>query len=148
MGSARVAVAAKALIRGEDDRILMIENPDVGWEIPGGKMEEDEDLLKCLHREVFEETGTQISDCRLAGIYSNLSGNGVVFAFVSKYVSGSVTTSPESTKVEWVKPDECLGRVSHPVIRDRIRDMISIKEGILYRAYTTGPYQILKEDCI
>jgi 8-oxo-dGTP diphosphatase len=30
------------------------------WEFPGGKKEEDENLLECLHREILEELGVEI----------------------------------------------------------------------------------------
>ena len=145
MASAKVKIAAKTLIRGNNDSILMIRNPDVGWEIPGGKLEEGEDIMEGLHREVLEETGTQISDCALTGVYANLSQNGLIFAFVSRYVSGSLIESPESLQVEWVEPDQCIERVSNPVIRDRISDMISFNGKLLYRTYATGPYRILRE---
>lgn len=99
MDYAKITIATKALIRGNNDSILMIKNPDLGWGIPGGKLEEGEDILKCLHREVFEETGTQISDCKLACVYSNLTRNGLILAFLSRYVSGNIATSSESIKV-------------------------------------------------
>jgi 8-oxo-dGTP diphosphatase len=138
-------VAAVTLIIDKFGRVLMVSNPDRGWECPGGRIEEGEDIIGGLRREVFEETGAQVKVVQLAGVYSNLSTNMVVFSFLSTYVSGVLTTSPESLQTEWVNRNECLKKVSHPGILARIRDMLDFDGKVIYRVYTNRPYQILDE---
>lgn len=58
MASLRQAV--RALMIDPADRILMVQLsfPDwTGWVLPGGGMEEGEDHITALHRELAEETG-------------------------------------------------------------------------------------------
>ena len=138
-------VAAVTLISDNFDRVLLVENPERGWECPGGQIEEGEDILAGLKREVFEETGIQVKVVHLAGVYSNFATNMVVFTFLSKYVSGVLTTSPESIQTEWVIRNESLKRVSHPAILARIGDMLNFNGKVIYCAYTNDPYQILSK---
>lgn len=138
-------VAAVTLISDSSESVLMIENPNRGWECPGGQIEKGEDIIAGLKREVFEETGTRVKVGRLAGVYSNISSNMVVFSFLSTFVSGQLKTSSESLQTEWVERHECLKRVSHPTILVRIRDMLNFDGKVIYRAYTNNPYQILDE---
>ena len=56
-----------------------------------------------LEREVFEETGIIVRVKSLVGIYSNIRKPSIVnMDFICEYVSGELTTSEESTQVEWV----------------------------------------------
>ena len=138
-------VAAVTLITDRSERILMIESPNRSWGCPGGKIEEGENIIAGLKREVFEETGTQVDGYKLIGVSSNISSNVVIFSFLSRYVSGRLTPSAESVKVEWFKRNECLEKVSHPSIRDRMKDMLNFDGKMIYRAYEINPYRILEE---
>lgn len=81
-------------------------------------------------REVAEETGIQIEVTRLVGTYSNPNhvveyGDGEVrqqfsICFAAKALSGTLTTSSETSEVRYVDRDE-LGTLDiHPSIRLRI----------------------------
>lgn len=45
----------RALNRG--GRLLMVEHPTRGWELPGGGVEHGEEPEAAIHRELLEETG-------------------------------------------------------------------------------------------
>ncbi|MFC1535321.1 NUDIX hydrolase [Thermodesulfobacteriota bacterium] len=142
--SPKHVVAACTLMTNGSGQVLLIESPDRGWECPGGRIEECEDILVGLKREVLEETGTEVSVGQLTGVYSNLSYGVIVLSFLSTYLSGSLRTSSESLRVEWVERDECLKKISQQVISDRVKDMMSFNGKVLYQAYTSNPYQILE----
>ncbi|WP_262177057.1 NUDIX hydrolase [Saccharococcus sp. Marseille-Q5394] len=43
------------------------DNPEAGWQVPGGTIEEDELLLDALYREIEEETGIRREQLQLNG---------------------------------------------------------------------------------
>lgn len=62
-----------AVIR-KGGRVLITQRPREGllgglWEFPGGKQEEDEDLLDCLKREIREELGAEIAVGEKVGVF-------------------------------------------------------------------------------
>ncbi|MGH7241176.1 MAG: NUDIX hydrolase [Candidatus Saccharimonadales bacterium] len=52
--------AVKVLIMDELGRLLVTQNKDGEWEIPGGGWEHDETLLQCVTREMDEELGAKV----------------------------------------------------------------------------------------
>ena len=128
-------VAVAGLIRDAEGRVLMIRSPRGDWEFPGGQVEEGEDLIAALQREVLEETGLTVTVGKLAGAYSNVTSHIVMFDFLCELVSGELQTSAESVAVEWVEAGEALTRIIRPVIRDRMRDMLEFTGEVVYRSY-------------
>ncbi len=49
------------ITREKDHAILLVKHPERGWELPGGHLEQGENPLQCLEREVKEETGLHLS---------------------------------------------------------------------------------------
>ena len=139
-------VAVSGLISHPDGKILLIRGPRRGWEFPGGQVEEGENLIEALHREIQEEAGITASIGPLVGIYSNIKApTKLAFGFLGDYVSGELATSDESLETEWVARGSTLPRVSNPIIYDRMKDMLDFSGRIVYRAYTNDPYQICKQ---
>ncbi|MCB9437700.1 MAG: NUDIX hydrolase [Anaerolineales bacterium] len=138
-------VAVSALITNTQGEVLMILSPKRGWEIPGGQVEVGEDLISALQREVIEETGVTIRVQTMTGVYSNIkSPSKVIFAFQAEYVGGALIRTDESLQTEWVATGQVLERITHPAIADRVQDMLSFAGAVVYRVYTTDPYERLK----
>lgn len=56
-----IVPAARAIIRDEDGKILLIRRRDNGkWDLPAGGIELGESITDCLKREVKEETGLEV----------------------------------------------------------------------------------------
>ncbi|SDZ34723.1 8-oxo-dGTP diphosphatase [Evansella caseinilytica] len=54
-----------------EDKVLMLQKPRRGWWVaPGGKMESGESVRDSVVREFFEETGIQLKDAKLRGIFT------------------------------------------------------------------------------
>ena len=139
-------VAVSGLISHADGRILLIRGPRRGWEFPGGQVEEGENLIEALQREIQEEAGIMTSIGSLVGVYSNIqSPTKLMFGFLGDYDCGELRTSDESLETEWVARDSVLQRISHPAIYDRMKDMIDFSGRVIYRVYTNNPYQVYEE---
>ena len=139
-------VAVSGLISHPDSKILLIRGPRRGWEFPGGQVEEGENLIEALQREIQEESGVTASIGSLVGVYSNIKApTKLAFGFLGDYVSGELTTSPESLETEWVARHSALQRISHPAIYDRMKDMLDFSGRVIYRVYTNAPYQVREE---
>ena len=68
-------VAVCGLISHPNGKILLIRSPRRGWEFPGGQVEEGENLIEALQREIIEESGVTV--------YSNIkSPTKVAFGFL------------------------------------------------------------------
>lgn len=136
-------VAVSGLIRNSAAEVLMIQSPERGWEVPGGRVEEGEDLIEALVREIREESGVGAEIGALVGIYSRITPPSMIlFGFAGRYRSGELVTSEESEAVEWVKPEAVLGRITHPAIRDRVQDLLANNVEVVYRSYSLDPYRI------
>ena len=139
-------VAVSGLIRHPDGRVLLIRGPRRGWEFPGGQVEEGENLIEALQREIQEEAGVTTSIGALVGVYSNVkSPTKLAFGFLGDYVCGELITSEESLETEWVARHSALQRVSNPIIYDRMKDMLNFSGRVIYRVYTNDPYQICEQ---
>lgn len=100
-------VGQKAFIN-DDDRVLVVMDPRLGLDFPGGKIQAGElDFDESLKREVREETSLEIKvgdpffrwhvpDLRAAGKRIYLIG------FFCFYVSGEVVLSDEHSEYLWV----------------------------------------------
>ena len=146
MAQPKHTVAVSGLISHSNGKILLIRSPRRGWELPGGKVEEGENLIEALQREIQEEAGVTASIGPLVGIYSNIRlPTKLMFGFLGDYVSGELSTSAESVETEWVARDSVLQCVSNPVSYDLMKDMLDFSGQVIYRIYTTDPYQVREQ---
>ena len=139
-------VAVSGLISHADGRVLLIRSPRRGWEFPGGQVEEGENLIEALQREIQEEAGVTTSVGALVGVYSNVKApTKLMFGFLGDYVCGELRTSDESLETEWVARDSVLQRISNLAIYDRMKDMLDFSGRVIYRVYTNNPYQVYEQ---
>ncbi|NKQ37118.1 MAG: NUDIX hydrolase [Chloroflexi bacterium] len=145
----RHIVAVAGLVKNDRGYVLMIRSPKRGWEFPGGQVEEGENLIQALQREIREETGVTAIIGSLAVISSNVKPpTKLMLDFVGHWESGVLRPSYESLEVAWVKPDEVLPRISHPAIYDRMRTLMNYSGEVVYRVYKTKPYHVFAEHMI
>lgn len=139
-------VAVSGLITHPNGKVLLIRSPHRGWEFPGGQVEEGENLIEALQREIQEESGVTASIGALVGVYSNIKApTKLMFGFLGDYVCGELETSDESIETKWVARHSALQRISHLAIYDRMKDMLDFSGRVVYRVYTTNPYQICEQ---
>ena len=80
----------------------------------GGKLEADEDVVGCLHRELMEEAGITVTAERLRGTVSwpgfGPDGeNWLGFLFVVDAFEGEVPDRNDDGPLEWMPIDQVLG---------------------------------------
>ncbi|NQT61538.1 MAG: NUDIX hydrolase [Candidatus Marinimicrobia bacterium] len=136
-------VAVVAILQNLDNRILLIHDSKRGWELPGGKVEEGEDLIQALHRELFEETGARGENFKLFSIYSRIDIPSVVLhCFRGQYLSGKLQGETASNSVEWVDVAQAVKLISHPAIHHAVEDYQKNEPGITYCSYVGEPFNI------
>lgn len=144
--SPRHTVVVGCLVRNAANQVLLIRHVKRGWEIPQGRVEEGENLVEALRREVLEEAGVEIEPGPLAAVWSMLSPPAaVIFTFLGRYLSGELCSSDDSVEAGWFSQEQALEQVTGEVMHDRLKALLDYRDGTLYRAYTTRPYQVQLE---
>ena len=107
-------VGQKAFIE-RDGKVLVLNDPILGLDYPGGKIQEGEtDWVAALKREVREETGLEITVGEPfitwhykvpEGPHRNAGIDIFLVGYVCTYVSGEVALSGEHDSFAWVDRD-------------------------------------------
>ena len=118
-------VSVAAMVTNGKGEILLVNSPWRGWEYPGGLIEPGESFEAALKREVREESGVEIEITGFVGICKNVERNIVNIDFTARYVSGTLTTSEESTEVGWFTPEQAMKLITFPLTKKRLTNMLS-----------------------
>jgi ADP-ribose pyrophosphatase YjhB (NUDIX family) len=107
--------AVAALIVDDEGRLLLGRRafePDVGlWDTIGGFLDENEDAVAALHREVLEETGLEVEVGAFVGAFSDLYGIGadaptaLNLVFEARLASGDPRPADDVSEVAWFTRD-------------------------------------------
>lgn len=148
---ALVVVQAVVLRDGEGassvpEALLAVRSDLVGWELPGGTPEPDEDLEAALVREVREETGIDVEIERHVGDYVRDGFRPhTARVYLCRASGGELQTSHETLDVRWhgadALPDElfpwyrtpvedALADLDAPVIRREYQGLAAIWSGM------------------
>lgn len=141
----RIMASVTAVIRDAGRRILLQHRSDnLWWALPGGKVEIGESVEQAVIREVYEETGLQVSVERLIGVYSDPANfvvarypEGATVHYVSICFeclpqSGEPRGSEEGTEVQWFNLDDLPERLL-PGHRIRLNDALARRPGAFVR---------------
>lgn len=142
-------VVVGCLVRNDQNEVLLIRHHKRGWEIPQGRVEEGEDLVAALHREVLEEAGIRIEAGPLAAVWSMVSPpSALIFAFLGRYRSGDLSGSGDSAEARWFPEEEAATMVAGTAMKERFKALVNFNGSIFYRSYTIKPYQLQLETVI
>lgn len=107
-------IHVNTLITDEQNRILLVNEKKESifnkLNLPGGHLEQEEELIACAKREVAEETNVEIKILGLIGIYTGRGDNHYVnFVFAGKIINGkAIANKEEINNLGWYPIDEIL----------------------------------------
>lgn len=97
-------IAARGLVV-KDNRLLFVSNEGHYWYLPGGGVEENEDLCTCVEREIFEETGLKVRTGKLLYVLESFdlkdNVHKINFYFQTTLISGDISDN-------WSDTDNCV----------------------------------------
>jgi ADP-ribose pyrophosphatase YjhB (NUDIX family) len=110
---ANPAPTASAIVVDDDGRVLLARRAgDVGegmWDIPGGFVEEGEDGVEALRRELQEETGVEIEPTAFLGAFPDRYGEDGIHTlnlyWTARIVSGEPSPADDVADLAWFAPD-------------------------------------------
>ncbi|MGQ9730735.1 MAG: NUDIX hydrolase [Candidatus Zipacnadales bacterium] len=121
-----IMVAAGIVILDEQERILLQKRVDTGeWDIPGGAMEPGESVEETARREIREETGLEVGEMELLGVFSGPEmfhqyPNGdqvyiVAIRYLTRDFTGKLTHNlEEGTELRFFPLDDLPSAISGP----------------------------------
>ena len=113
-----------AIIFDNKNRVLLCHRRDYDlWNLPGGRLENNEAPWEGVKREVKEETGFVVCVKRMTGIYSKLKKNDIVLQFECKIIGGKMKINNEADKIEYFAFDDIPYNTPSKQI-ERIKDVL------------------------
>lgn len=135
MPDSRHSVSVAGVVVNDQGRALLIQRRDNGhWEAPGGVLEQDEDILTGLRREVQEETGLEVTPIALTGVYKNMPRGIIALVFRCKADAGSLRESDETSAFRWVTVEE-VAELADEAFAIRVRDALAIPSTVPIRQH-------------
>ncbi|MCR5528144.1 MAG: NUDIX domain-containing protein [Saccharofermentans sp.] len=129
-------VSAAGLVY-KGDKVLLIRSAKRGWEFPGGVVEQGEEIIDALKREILEESGINAEPKRFGGCcqrvnsrpgYGPLEGltipSTVNLTFICEYVGGEPKCSDESLETGWFTPEEALELITDVHLKKALENML------------------------
>lgn len=116
-------VSNKVCIVDGEKNVLLLQNPNESWELPGGHVHHGEDPGEALNREVLEETSCSLHDVVLVTSYSH---EDIITLFWRGRIRGDVSVSDEHIDAAWVAESQLESvDVKHgDALRDVIRELL------------------------
>ena len=119
-------VGAAILIVDDKNHLLLMKRTDSGcWGPPGGGTELGEVVEEAARREAFEETGLQVGEMSLFGVFSGPElyykyPNGdevynVTVVYLSRNATGEICLNEEHTEWRWFSPANVPENLSPPI---------------------------------
>lgn len=112
----RATVSLRGVLFAPDGDVLVVQRTtDEGWELPGGRLDAQEDAPDGVHREIEEETGLDVDVRRPVHAVSwrNDDDNGRFGVYYRCLApTNDVSLSHEHVDYEWMSPRNAARRLS------------------------------------
>lgn len=146
-------IAVGGLVFDNEGNILVCKSIRKNtWTFLGGQVEIGESLEEALKREILEESGVTVEVTKLVGLYSNVQETlwhdgttkvptKITIDFICKYISGTPTTSDETSDVVWMSPSEAKKLFTHPIFSLRLNNFLNYNGNVFYESFSSQPYK-------
>lgn len=113
----KVAIALKAVIKNKEGKILILQRPEgdysrsLGWDLPGGGLNNAENPIDGITREIKEETNLDVKDVMPIDAKSFIENDGcssVMIGFKALATTNIIKLSDEHIAYKWLSPEEIL----------------------------------------
>ncbi len=108
-------VGQKAIISNDKDEILILQRSEKAgaggkWALAGGALENAEDPIEGIKREIQEETQLEVSDIRPFHLFSYQKDDDsiVIIGYICKAASEKIVLNWEHDDFKWVTAEEAL----------------------------------------
>jgi len=123
---------ASAFIVNQKNQILLVKRavePMKGyWDAPGGFLEDGEDPIKGLRREMKEELGVQLADIQFFGIYLDVYNeryaiNTLNIIYLAKILKGKLQPMDDISEAKWFSASQIpWSKLGFPWLYQALRD--------------------------
>lgn len=112
---ARPVPIVRLVVRDDDGRVLLLRRASTAyaegdWSLPGGKVDYGDTLEEAARRELREETSLECDGLRFLFVQDSLplspGGMHCINLYFAGDARGDVRLNPESSKVDWIGPDD------------------------------------------
>ncbi len=131
----KILVTQKIIVLNGEEKILSIRRSKtdptkpLSWDLPGGLVDEGENLRDGIIRELKEETGIEIASPNLVDVFDYVTESGTYLICIGYYVkidSAEVILSYEHDMFEWITAEEFLNRDVKNHTKEVLRRFINI----------------------
>ncbi|TDT60943.1 NUDIX domain-containing protein [Fonticella tunisiensis] len=134
----KVAAICYIVKYGKTLMLDRVKEPFSGYLVaPGGKKENNEDILSCIKREMYEETGIDIKEPELKVVTTEIGPdnyNWILYIFICDKFTGEVKESNEG-KLVWVDIDRLDEERLNKIDKDLLPYVFSNKKYLIYLSY-------------
>lgn len=118
-------VVTKAAVYSHDkSKILVIHMDRIsGWGLPGGHIEENEDMDDAMRRELFEECGVEPESLKKVGFFYHSNGK-IVLAYTGTLKSDDIVSKQDNLEgiPKWLTREEFESITIEPNYRKLVLD--------------------------
>jgi 8-oxo-dGTP diphosphatase len=107
-GMCNTEYGAKGIIK-KQNKVMVLEKNNGDFDLPGGRVENNESFIGCLHRELLEEVGLGFMHIEFVAYWSFMKNSELLIKGVTcvcKNTYGSIILSDEHRNFFWIKLDE------------------------------------------
>ena len=113
-------ITSAVFVMDSDNNVLLKKDPNRGWELPGGHLDDGESILECAIREVKEETGIHIEIVKFCGITHEVKKRRCTVFWIARPIGGQLKTCSESMDVGFFGKQEALSMIEREDFRNEV----------------------------